>query len=61
VKEGCFWYPTSYEFINLNFIGIICLKQKKALLYSVYTTASASNSETLTILLFTVAMDSELK
>ena len=47
VKEGCFWYPTSYEFINFNFIWIICLKQRKALLYSVYTTPSANNSGTL--------------
>lgn len=47
VKEGCFWYPTSYEFINFNFSGIICLKQKKALLHSIYTIASANNSGTL--------------
>lgn len=47
VIEGCFWYPTSYEFINLNFTGIIRLKQKKTLPHSVYTTASANNFGTL--------------
>lgn len=43
VKEGCFWYPTSYEFINLNSTGIICLRQKKTLPHSVYTIAFANN------------------
>lgn len=47
VKEGCFWYPTPYECINFNLTCLICLKQKKAPLYSVYTTVSANKSRTL--------------